>query len=353
MPSANQETYPTVWQRVVLLIIIAYEAIGALLGGALLILAPDGSYMKMPVEMMHGFFQDFKIPGIILLGLGILNSFAFWGVLLKKRYDWILAGLGLGGLFIWFIVEIIVLQELHWLHIMWGIPVLLGWIMAIPVIASRFPNEKAELFLLKCGIVSSVWYTAINIIVPFFYSGYSAVTFTVSELSAIGSPTRIMWVLLCLFYSLTFAAFGWGVLISFRGQTYLRVVGVLILIFSIFGLYWPPMNMRGHEMEVTDILHITWAACTNIFMWLFMGYGAAALSRHFRIFTLVSIALHILFGILTSFESPHIISNEPTPLIGLWERINIGIFMIWVIVFAVELLKSKTYLRHSPTQNTA
>jgi len=354
MTSAIPESSPTAWQRTILLVIIAYEAAGALLGGVLLILAPDGTLMDMPAEMMHGVFRSFLIPGIILFGLGALNTIAFWVILKKNKSDWITAGLALGGLLIWFVVEIIILQELHWLHIMWGLPVLLGWVMAMPLMASRHSHEKARKFLLNCGIFSSLWYIVINIAVPFFYTGYSVVTFTVSELSAIGAPTRILWVLLCILYSLSFAAFGWGVYLSNKNHSRLRVVGILIIIYSMFGLYWPPMNMRGHEPELTDMLHIIWAAITNIFMWLFMGFGAAALNNRFRIFTIISIVMHIVFGLLTSLEAPNIATNEPTLLIGFWERINISIFMIWVIVFAVELLKNKSHLSSSSpaTQNT-
>jgi hypothetical protein len=31
--------------------------------------------------------------------------------------------------------------------------------------------------------------------------------------------------------------------------------------------------------------------------------------------------------------------NLPTTWIGLWERINIGVFMVWVIVLAMALLR--------------
>lgn len=123
--------------RITLLIVLGYEALGCLAGGAMLIKAPDGRYMDMPVDIMHGTFPDFLIPGIILFGLGILGSFAFFSVLRKKPNDWFLTGLTLGGLLIWFIVEIIILQELHWLHLMWGLPVLLGWVVAIPLIRLR------------------------------------------------------------------------------------------------------------------------------------------------------------------------------------------------------------------------
>ncbi|MHB1279467.1 MAG: hypothetical protein ACYC1Q_13850 [Bacteroidia bacterium] len=123
--------------RITLLTVLGYEALGCLAGGAMLIAAPDGSYLQMPVEILHGVFPDFFIPGIILFALGILGSFAFFSVLRKKRNDWLLTGLTLGGLLIWFVVEIIILQELHWLHLMWGLPVLLGWVVEIPLINLR------------------------------------------------------------------------------------------------------------------------------------------------------------------------------------------------------------------------
>ena len=123
----------SVWQRVVLLIVLGYEGCGALLGGILFVIAPDGRIMDMPVDIMHGFFSSFLIPGIILLGLGILNSAAFVAVLLRSRVDWLLSNIGMGGLLIWFIIEIVILQEFHWLHAIWGLPVLAGCLTAVPL----------------------------------------------------------------------------------------------------------------------------------------------------------------------------------------------------------------------------
>ena len=74
-------------------------------------------------------------------------------------------------------------------------------------------------------------------------------------------------------------------------------------------------------------------------MWLFMGFGAAALSKQFRIYTIASVALHLIFGVLTFLEAPNIATNGPTPMIGIWERINIAVFMLWVIVFAIALMR--------------
>jgi hypothetical protein len=66
--------------------------------------------MDMPVEIMHGIFRDFLIPGIILFGLGTLTAATFVTVLRRMPSDWFMSCLALGGLLIWFIVEIIILQ---------------------------------------------------------------------------------------------------------------------------------------------------------------------------------------------------------------------------------------------------
>jgi hypothetical protein len=50
--------------------------------------------------------------------------------------------------------------------------------------------------------------------------------------------------------------------------------------------------------------------------------------------------LLIGFGAATFLIAPNVGANLPTPFIGVWERINIGIFLIWVIAFAAILLKT-------------
>lgn len=331
------------WQRIVLLSIIGYEAAGCLLGGGLLIASPDGRYMDMPVALMQGVFDDFLISGIILFGLGILNTLAFITVLRRTSSDWLMAGLALGGLFIWFVVEIIILQELHWLHAMWGLPVLLGWIVTIPLIVLRHDTAMMRKALLTCGILSSLWYVGINILVPMQYEGYSTVTLTVSELSAIGAPTRIIWVLLAMPYLLLLMAFGWGIYKSSGENRQLRIAGSLIIAYCILNFYWPPMHQReviaAGGGTLTDNLHIVWAIMTLFFNMLLMGFGAAALGKRFRLYTIVTWVVFIVFGVLTFIESPGIEANLPTPHLGLWERINMGAFLLWVIVFAIALLR--------------
>src|SRR6476646_6090220 len=98
--------------------------------------------------------------------------------------------------------------------------------------------------LLVCGIFSSLLYVAMNVFIPMRWEGYSSASQTVSELSAIGAPTRSLWVPLGVAYTLLVAAFGWGVRASARQNRRLRVAGDVLVASGVVGLAWPPMHLR-------------------------------------------------------------------------------------------------------------
>jgi hypothetical protein len=332
------------WQRIILLCILGYEAAGCLLGGSLLVAAPGGRFMDMPVDIMHGVFPDFLIPGILLIGLGILNAGAFITVLQRKPSGWIMAGLALVGLLIWFWIEIAILQQLHWLHAMWGLPVVVGGLVAILLFSCKETILKA---LLICGILSSLLYFAINIIVPMQYPGYNSASQVPSELSAIGAPTRILWLVLATPYTLLMLAFAWGIWKIAGENRRLRIAGVFMLAYGALGFLWPFASMHQREVLATggatfsDTMHIALGAVTEIFYLLALAFAAGALGRRFRIYSISTFIILLVFGILTFLEAPGVSTNQPTPLIGVWERINIGIFLLWVVVLAITLLRTQ------------
>lgn len=84
--------------------------------------------------MMRGTFTDFFVPGLILTCLGVLQAMAFVAVLLHARSDWLFAGLATGGLIVWMIVEMLVLGSVHWAHLIWGLPALVGGVLALPLV---------------------------------------------------------------------------------------------------------------------------------------------------------------------------------------------------------------------------
>ena len=66
-----------------------------------------------------------------------------------------------------------------------------------------------------------------------------------------------------------------------------------------------------------------------------------ALQKWFRIYSVITFVVLAVFGALTFIESPNVATNGPTPHIGVWERINIGVFLLWMIVLALILLQRR------------
>ncbi len=201
----------------------------------------------------------------------------------------------------------------------------------------------AQKIFLVCGILSSLLYVAMNVFVAMQWQDYSSASQTVSELSAIGAPTRPLWLLLATAYTLLVLGFGLGVWVSASGNRPLRVVGALILAFGVIGLAWPfaPMHLRGAEFTLTDAMHIVLSIVTVLLMLLAIGFGAAAFGRLFRFYSIATILVLLVFGTLVGLDGPRVAANLPTPWVGVTERISIGVFLLWVVVLAVVLLRAE------------
>jgi hypothetical protein len=76
-----------------------------------------------------------------------------------------------------------------------------------------------------------------------------------------------------------------------------------------------------------------------LLMLLAIGFGAAAFGRRFRLYSGATVAVFVVFGALTVPDAARIAANLPTPWVGVWERINIGAAMLWLVVFAAALLR--------------
>jgi hypothetical protein len=209
-----------------------------------------------------------------------------------------------------------------------------------PTVARRSTFLQA---LLLCGIISALLYAAMLIIVPMFWQGYSSASRTVSELSAIGAPSRSLWVALSRLWAVLYAAFGLGVWLTAGPNRALRVVGLVIILSNIVGVFWPPMHQRevlaAGGGTLTDTLHIVWTAMNGVFTLLAMGFGAAALGKPFRNYSIATMLILLAAGALTSLQAPGVNANLPTRWIGVWERINIGVWLLWVVILAIMLLR--------------
>ena len=201
--------------------------------------------------------------------------------------------------------------------------------------------------LLICGIVSSVLYIAFDILATLRYPGYRFTEQQFSELTAAGSPVRPLMIALSVIpYTLLVAAFAVGVWISATPKRAGRITGAMLLGYAAFGMvggWFTPMNTRealaAGERGLRNAMHVPMTAVMSLFMLLAMGFGATLLGKRFRYYSYATIAILVVFGVLTSVQAGKMVANEPTPWMGLTERINIYATMLWVAMLAIGLLR--------------
>jgi hypothetical protein len=202
---------------------------------------------------------------------------------------------------------------------------------------------KLKTILLACGILSSLLYILTDIAAIAIWSEYHFPSQTVSELFAVDAPIRTFVVICFILYAFLIYAFGSGIWLTARDKRSLKVAAILIIGKEILGLtvtLFFPIHLRGVEGNFSDIMHgIVTAAGVFLFMFPAMIAGAVAFKGIFRIYSIVTMTLFIVFGILAGLMQPQYVANLPTPMMGIWERINIYGYMIWIFVLSIMLLR--------------
>lgn len=201
--------------------------------------------------------------------------------------------------------------------------------------------------LLACGILAPLLYVATDLLAAIRWEGYSYTAQTISETFAIGAPTRPLVLLRGLLYSAIVIAFGLGVWGSANEKRPLRIVGGLLVAISIVDLVAPfvaPMHLRGAERTLTDTMHIVLASLDVLFILLIIGFGASAYGKRFRLYSIGTILVVVVFGTLAGLDGPRIAENLPTPWVGVTERISVFSYMLWLAVFAIGLFRVQSQL---------
>lgn len=201
-------------------------------------------------------------------------------------------------------------------------------------------TELLRRALLVFGILTPPLYVAINLLGAAQWENYSFASQAVSELSAIGAPSRSLLLWLGAVYDLFVLAFALGVWRSAGSKRSLRFTAAFLLGTVIVDTLFrfAPMHMRGTPPTLTDTMHIVLSAAISLCILLAVASSAAAFGRWFRVFAIATILIMLVAGAWTGFEARGVPTNAPTPVLGLTERIDIGAYLLWTVVLAVVLL---------------
>jgi hypothetical protein len=197
--------------------------------------------------------------------------------------------------------------------------------------------------LLLCGVLSSVFYVATDLIATLLYGGYSYADQNFSELLATGAPTRLFMLSAAVVYNLLVANFAMGVWTSASPQRTAHLASVMMIGYAVLSMVTPSifqMDMRGAEPTLRGSFHGPMTGVMSLFVLLSMGFGAFLDGKRFRFYSFATIAIVVVFGVVTGLQIPRLEAGEPTPWMGLTERINIYTTMLGFTVLAIVLLRA-------------
>ncbi len=202
--------------------------------------------------------------------------------------------------------------------------------------------KKYTKILLFCGALYFPIYFLLDFTSSILYRGYNYKDQAISELSAIGAPTKPIWSVTGPVLNVLLIAFGIGIWRTAQKRS-LRLTGILILAWGIMSFGWSffPMNMRGNIGSVSDTGHLFMAGLTVLLMTIFIAIGSGAKRTRFRIYSILTILVMLAFGGYVGMQAPKVAAQLPTPWMGIMERIGVFSPMIWVMVLAIFLLRDQ------------
>lgn len=202
---------------------------------------------------------------------------------------------------------------------------------------------RGRKLLLLCGILASIVYVVGDIVAANMWPAYSYRDQSVSELMSIGAPTRALIVVFftaCNVLSLAFVA---GAFASARRRVPVVIACWFFSAYCVTGevacLFFP-MHQRGGGSSYSDVMHIAITAFLVLSTFLFIGFGAAAGPRAFRVYSWLTILMLLCFGVWAGTDGSNVAHNLPTPWLGIKERVNIYGALLWIALFARVLMRN-------------
>jgi hypothetical protein len=180
----------------------------------------------------------------------------------------------------------------------------------------------------------------------FIYEGYSYKDQTISELSAFDAPARTFWLIFGAIDGLLVIAFAAGIWLAAGPSRSLRAVACLFGALAIVNLLLGPFSSM-HQREVlaadggtfSDTLHLALVGAGGIFFLLEAGFAAIVLGRPFRLYTIATVIAVLALGFVTSAYAGDVQDDQPTPWLGVYERVSAYGYELWLAVLAVTLLR--------------
>ena len=173
---------------------------------------------------------------------------------------------------------------------------------------------------------------------------YSHIVNAISELLSNGAPNKAILDVVFNIYNVLLLAFAIGAYSAMKNSPRISrasmgiLIGIQVLSFS-WGFF--PMDPLGAEATFAGTMHNVLGgivAMATIVMPLLMGLGARRLEgfKRYAVYSFISSAIIFVSG-LTGV----ILSSQGFLVFGLFERVTIGTYEVWIFVTAMKLLTTQ------------
>jgi Protein of unknown function (DUF998) len=186
-----------------------------------------------------------------------------------------------------------------------------------------------NLFLLF-GIVAPLIYISTDLIAGILLKGYNFVMQSASELPSIESPVSSFVLPLHFAYYLLMIAFGLGVWQLGAGSRMLDVLAAFMIGNAVVSLVSDAFFRANYSTDVTassNVVSVILGATGVIFFLVAIIFGAVVFTNWFRFYSIGTLLVFLLLGILGLMSSPHI---------GIQERVMIYGYASWVIFLSLN-----------------
>lgn len=196
------------------------------------------------------------------------------------------------------------------------------------------------------GVIASISYIIYVIVGGVLSDGeYSHLTNAISELPYFVPQDSFVWLeKLTIIYGLSLAFFSIIAFMDFKKykSTICRIAFLLVLFNALSGMMMTffPMDARDSQITVIGIGHIVLAGFCAIFsilhpLFIGIGFKNVVQFRHLTIYSMISSLIIFISGCISAVGA----ANEYI-YFGVFERITIGTYIIWILVISMNILFS-------------
>ena len=204
------------------------------------------------------------------------------------------------------------------------------------------PSETLQRTLFLCGVLSPLLRVTTDIVAGKLWKDYNFASRSISDLSAVGAPTRSLVIPLEIASLVLSILFAIGVWLLARDNLLLRITAAMLFgsgVFSLIGQFFPVHLAESITTSANKTNTIIIGISVALLV-LAMVFGAAAFRGCFRIFSIGMFVVFLVEDIWATWGKPFTLGGERGPLVGVQERTMLWGYLLWMAVLAVKLLRA-------------